>query len=85
MHVQGVCKVFKGPEFVKKHLWNKHAPRVMDELYAMAYLTDPNRPCDAGPVPPPTPHPRPPHARSPSHHFMCLSGASAVPGKDYCG
>ncbi len=47
---QGVNKVFKGPEFVKKHLWNKHAARVLDELYLMAYLMDPDRPRDAPPV-----------------------------------
>ncbi|EKX37430.1 hypothetical protein GUITHDRAFT_116391 [Guillardia theta CCMP2712] len=44
---KGTCKVFKAPEFVKKHLWNKHVPAVKKEMYLMAYLMDPHRPTEA--------------------------------------
>ena len=38
---KGTNKVFKAPEFVHKHLWNKHWGAVKKELYLMAFLTDP--------------------------------------------
>jgi len=44
---KGTCKVFKAPEFVKKHLWNKHLHVVKKEMFMMAYLMDPHRPTES--------------------------------------
>lgn len=43
---KGTNKVFKAPEFVHKHLWNKHWGAVKHELYVMSFLTDPQRPSE---------------------------------------
>lgn len=43
---KGVNKAFKGPEFLIKHLWNKHATRVREEAYLMQFLMDPQMPTE---------------------------------------
>ena len=37
---KGVNKSFRAPEFVVKHLWNKHPGKVRDEVYLMNYMMD---------------------------------------------
>merc|ERR1712025_1342331 len=37
-------KKFKGPDFVRKHIFNKHAEKVEEVKYYNNYLKDPKRP-----------------------------------------
>ncbi len=43
---KGTNKVFKAPEFVHKHLWNKHWGLVKEELCQMSFLMDAQRPSE---------------------------------------
>jgi hypothetical protein len=43
---KGTNKVFKAPEFVHKHLWNKHWGLVKQELFLMSFLMDAQRPSE---------------------------------------